>query len=474
MQRLEHLSDQINVTTVLKIATLCGILSMIALALGLVALRNFPRKLRNGTRHVIIVVLGDIGRSPRMQNHAESCVNADWSVDFVGYGESTPLASLLNAKGVNFHYISTPEKLNSTSKMQYLIKAGLRVGRQLLHLVYVLLFKCSYPDALLIQTPPAIPTLAIVHTVRLLLGCDLLIDWHNTSSSILATKSAHPLLVNVVDVYEYLCAKIGDLMPATTVQHLTVCQGMKQMMTDVWRISQPIHVMYDRPPARFRRLSPSEKSEFLAGFNAPPPVNACPDLRKPVMVLSSTSWTEDEDFSILLDAFKKYDAAVCSTGCKTSRQPDLSVFITGRGPLLNHYRRIMSELKFHHVSIRTVWLEPEDYPRLLGSMDVGISLHTSSSGLDLPMKIVDMFGSGLPVIALDYPVLRSEMVVDGANGYVVRNATTMADALLLLVRDFDQPTSKIEEMRRFIVGEFMEKRWDAEWNRVVKPILSRF
>jgi beta-1,4-mannosyltransferase len=39
----------------------------------------------NTSKHVTLVVLGDIGRSPRMQYHALSFARNGYTVDFVGY-----------------------------------------------------------------------------------------------------------------------------------------------------------------------------------------------------------------------------------------------------------------------------------------------------------------------------------------------------------------------------------------------------
>lgn len=130
-----------------------------------------------------------------------------------------------------------------------------------------------------------------------------------------------------------------------------------------------------------------------------------PALRKdrPALLVSSTSWTPDEDFSILLEALSIYelDATTRKSSCSL---PKILVIVTGKGPLRDTYMQKINELqnKWKWVRCVSLWLEAEDYPILLGSADLGVCLHSSSSALDLPMKVVDMFGCGLPVCALKY------------------------------------------------------------------------
>lgn len=149
---------------------------------------------------------------------------------------------------------------------------------------------------------------------------------------------------------------------------------------------------------------------------------------RPALVVSSTSWTPDEDFGILLDAMLQYETRARELASQEAHRqlPRMLVVVTGKGPLRDDYMQRIGKLQsgddkeeaWQFVRCVSLWLEAEDYPLLLGTMkreahccmltmhtgsaDLGVSLHSSSSALDLPMKVVDMFGCELPVCALGF------------------------------------------------------------------------
>ena len=72
---------------------------------------------------------------------------------------------------------------------------------------------------------------------------------------------------------------------------------------------------------------------------------------------------------------------------RTGALPRLLLVVTGRGPQREAFRAALAAEDLRWVAVRTLWLAPREYPRLLGAADLGVCLHTSSSGLDLPMKV---------------------------------------------------------------------------------------
>jgi beta-1,4-mannosyltransferase len=143
--------------------------------------------------------------------------------------------------------------------------------------------------------------------------------------------------------------------------------------------------------------------------------------------------------------------------------PNIIAIITGKGPQRDHYLREIQALtaadKLQHVMVTTAWLSAEDYALLLGSADLGVSLHTSSSGVDLPMKVVDMFGTGLPVAGWSEFEAWPELVQEGKNGLGFESADRLAAILEEL---FGDDGEKLFELRRGAMAE-CKRRWDDEW-----------
>jgi len=220
--------------------------------------------------------------------------------------------------------------------------------------------------------------------------------------------------------------------------------------------------LYDRPPTHFQPLSEAQKRKFLERFDP----SITKDRQNTKLIVSSTSWTLDEDFSILLDAL-----AVYSNEAERTNLPSIVAVITGKGPLKGYYLekilQLKQEEKLKNVVIRTEWLSNEDYALLLGSADLGVSLHKSSSGLDLPMKVVDMFGTGLPVTGYQYEAI-SELIEDGVNGRLFSDSNDLAAQLEEV---FQGGSSKLEVLRKGAMKE-NRYRWDDEWDDVAGGVFG--
>src|SRR5436190_4712799 len=66
---------------------------------------------------------------------------------------------------------------------------------------------------------------------------------------------------------------------------------------------------------------------------------------RPILIVSGTSWTADEDFSILLNAVQRYDKEANDIN---KALPKLLFVITGKGPLKEKYEKEISKMSMRH------------------------------------------------------------------------------------------------------------------------------
>jgi beta-1,4-mannosyltransferase len=150
--------------------------------------------------------------------------------------------------------------------------------------------------------------------------------------------------------------------------------------------------------------------------------------------------------------------------------PDLVVLVTGDGARRAEFERRFAGLLAHRVQLRTRWLDPEDYPRIVGSADLGLCLHRSSSGVDIPMKVADLFGAGVPVFALDYGACLAERVRHGDNGLLFSNGRQLADLLFDLFETFPTDCPQLDRLRTG-ARRAAHPTWEEGWIKEAKPIL---
>ncbi|XP_064246665.1 chitobiosyldiphosphodolichol beta-mannosyltransferase isoform X1 [Passer domesticus] len=447
-----------------------------AAAAALLLLLLWRRRRAGGAGRVCVAVLGDLGRSPRMQYHALSLARHGRQVALLGYLQTRPHRDVLRCQNIRLVPVAELSGLRVGPKLlQYVLK----VLVQSVQLLYTLL-RIDQPSYILLQNPPGLPSIAVAWVAGLWWGSKLIIDWHNYGYTIMSLSHgrSHPLVL-IAKWYEKLFGRLSDY-------NLCVTDAMKK---DLWvNFKIKAVTLYDKPASHFketpldlqhslfmklakdyepfkpRAVSPSaDRSAFTERDGS----SAVRKPRgRPALLVSSTSWTEDEDFSVLLRALEDYERFI-EEGAKL---PALVCVITGKGPLKDYYNGLIQSLHFRHIQICTPWLEAEDYPLLLGSADLGVCLHKSSSGLDLPMKVVDMFGCCLPVCAIHFECLH-ELVKHNENGLIFRDSQELAKQLKMLFLDFPSLEGKLPSFREKLRVS-QQLRWDQSWDQTVLPLLG--
>lgn len=417
---------------------------------------------------VAVVVLGDLGNSPRMQYHALALATTLADVDLIGYAGSPLGAPITTHPHIHLHLMRAPRPAGQHLPRVLFVGYGVwRIVTQCLHLLWLLLIATARPDFLLVQNPPAIPTLWAAWLAARVRSATFVVDWHNFGYAMLALRMGqrHP----VVRAARWHERRVGRRAGA----HFCVSRAMQAELAAHWGVDAI--VLYDRPaqtlgptPLTARRALFDRLAGVLASSTGPYRPDAA-DRR--ALIVSPTGWTADEDVGTLLEALAQWEDKREQAANGNRRIPDLLVLITGRGPRRAAFEARMQQLKLRRIVLRTLWVPPEDYPLLLGAADLGLCLHRSASGVDLPMKVADMFGAGLPVCALDYGPCLAEQIEHGETGLLFSTAAQLAEQLYALLNGFPDDTPVLDRLRRNVAAR-CTRRWADEWAAKAQPVFA--
>ena len=412
---------------------------------------------------VAVVVLGDLGRSPRMQCHARALGNAGFDVDLIGYAGRPPDDDVAAHPRIRIHLLTAPWRQRAP-RWLFVPVATVDVAVQAAALASVLA-DVPRPDVLLTQNPPTFPTAMVAPVVAWARGARWVIDWHNFGGHMLALRlgRGHPLV--------RLACAAERLLGRRAAGHLCVSEAMRLALATEWGVGAA-RVLRDRPARRLGRTPPAERARLFERLGIPvsplPPASAGDESpERLAVIVTSSSWTADEDFSLLLEAMACCDAALA----RGDGLPRMLFVMTGEGPLRRHWERRIEALGLKHVRTHTLWVSAADYPRVLGAAALGVSLHRSASGVDLPMKIADMFGAGIPVCALAYGPVVSELVRVGENGMLFSTGAELGHQLCEVLRGFPGRAPRLAELRRG-VDRLAAESWEDGWKREALPLFA--
>lgn len=392
-----------------------------------------------------------------MQLHALSLAEAGWFVTLVGIHEHAPYPQIAKHPTIRHLALSTTRRRSSAF---WFSTFRLYFGVSL-QLLWLLVWRLSTRKVLLIQHPPSVPTAIICWIAQLIqkIVCRRrslwIIDWHNLGFTRLALRlgDSHQL-VRLYRWSEGFFSRKADV-------HLCVSQALSGVLSTDFDILDT-HILYDRPSKHIHAHTDSAPSPALSGLLTNENTSSIPRI-----LVSATSWTTDEDLDMLLNAAQHADKQL-QQASPGSFHP-LRLLITGQGRLRAAFEQKVAAHPWRHISIQTTWLSGDDYIYLLHAADFGICMHTSSSGIDIPMKLADMLGARLPVLTYDYGATLSERFQDGRHGVLFKDASTLAALLLALAQpNWEATFASVLDF----ADRAQTELWETHWQQTVVPLLT--
>jgi len=381
----------------------------------------------------LIIVMGDLGRSPRMLNHARALRARGWAVTLAGYGKNPPPPDLAEDPGVRVAALDA--RGEETGGVLWRLAAEVRRERW---------------TAVLVQNPPGFPVLFVLWLASRR-GERRVLDWHNLGSSLLALRpSPRRFAAKVYGWCERWSARIAD-------DHWAVSAALAQKLPGIRAV-----VVHDRPSRIFRASAAAQKLSAISDTGAEPAAErlawwhrVLPHTAPPAAacwLVAPSSWGPDEDVGAML----RVAGALRKKSGDWGDAPRVAIIATGQGPLQPEFARAAASFAEGPVTLHTAWVPAAEYPALLAHADAGLCLHRSSSGLDLPMKLADFRGAGRKALVLDYGPVLAEVFRPESDGWTFRDDAALAAGL--------QRVALMTQAER-TAHPRADDTWEAEWDR---------
>ena len=317
---------------------------------------------------------------------------------------------------------------------------------------------------MLVQNPPAFPTLAVTWFSLRRRGVRFVIDWHNLGYTLLQLRLGrwHPA-VRLARWFERRDARRVDAQPVRVARRW-------RRFSRAGSACSNARVLYDRPASAFVPIERAERERFRQALFARLGIRG----RHGRLHRLSDELDRGRGLrrrhrrrAAARGAHPRLGSGAAARGVSRI----WSILVTGDGARRAEFERRFAGLPARRIQLRARWLEPEDYPRVVGSADLGLCLHRSSSGLDIPMKVADLFGAGVPVCALDYGACLAERVRHGDNGLLFSTGAPARRRAVRSVRDVSRRISRCSIGCATGARKSARPTWEEGWAREARPVL---